>query len=285
LDAYGLGQFAKELDYKAQKQCVKEGRTWGVDIPSDRLLKGIGYISGNYFNKARKALEDIEIDPAHTLLSLFLIPGSFAPQKPLITIPPSREKVEWILKHFKYERRFPEIALKAYAAIGDTKKVEHLLNRGVKDSLGPEIPLVLKKSAIEFCLNHQNAETFNLLLEKVPLSEPRANQLIDACLSRAQNHYGLEVIKKIKNTNIIFNAYKVHAKEAYVFEERPKICVEMEKKLSCQDIEDLLEGIKELPKYKLSLAMERMKGGLKKEKQKRLIVMASKTRNCDNLAI
>jgi hypothetical protein len=266
LKHYGLEEFAKKLDWEAQNKCLKDGRPWGVDVPSDRLLKGIGYLTGGYFSQARKCLEKMDMDPEHTLLRLFLY-NKFGP--------PNKEKISWILKHFKYERNYPEICLKAYAAIGDKKKVENLLNRGVKDSIGPEIPDGLKKAAIEFCLHHQRADTFNLLLERVPISPIRASALLNQCLLKVQNHYGLEILKKIKDSKIVFDAYKNHAKDTYTYEEKPKVCLAMEKKLKKEEISQLLEYIKALPLKDKNLAVERMEKGLKTQLNKLKVIAKS----------
>jgi len=272
LKGYGLENFGKKLDSESLKAHSQANRSWGADIPSQRLLKGLGAIQGGYFKHARKYLEGITMDEQHQILNLFLEPPSHKEV-------PMKEKVQWILKHFKYEKDFPEIALKAYAAIGDTKKVDQLLNRGVKDSIGATMPPNFRKSAIEYCIHQQNPETFKLLLKRVPLSDIRALKLLNACLSKVQNQYGLELLKKVKNKEIIFEAYKTHAREAYTYEDRPKMCVEMEKKLSDGDIHSLLKELDDMPTPIKALNLERMEKSLRQEKTRRRLIYQSKEEN------
>jgi hypothetical protein len=276
LKNHGLLSFAQAIDEKERQKCIREKRQWGTDIPSERLLRAIGYINANYFYQAGKNLEGIEVDSQHQLLSLFLTPKLGIPDK---------KKITWILKTLKYEKNYPEICLKAYASIGDLKKVKQLLDRGVKDSIGPEIPAQLRKSAVEFSLNLKNNETFTFLLKTLPLTTERAQHLLNKCLSRVQSNHALEVIKTIKDTEILLHAYKTHAREAYTYEETPRVCAAIEKKLSDSEIQDLINGLKSSPNTssETELTSQRMQKSLKRQLQK--LILTKESKKFDNISL
>jgi hypothetical protein len=265
----GLEQWATNLDKTKKEYLTEENRPWGNQIPSDKILKTIGYLAGRMFKSAARELKGIEPDDEHSLLNIYLNRKLGKPDKDIIN---------WILTFWKYERYHPELALKAYSAIGEEKKVSQLLKRDTNDLLSEKIPSQFTKCAIVYALNYDQQEIFVNLLKTLKPEDTKLAPILEVAIEEEKAYYAIELLKKFKSKEYIPPIYKKIARGQYGYEEHPPLCKEMEKLLPDADLLSLIDSIGQT-NPNTTLSLERMKKGLKKELKKRETISLLKDQN------
>lgn len=271
LEVYGLEKWARDLD----EGSIEHHKT---SIPSDKILRAIGYIAARMFKPAARELNSITPDKNHTLLSLYL-------NKKLGT--PDKDIISWILNFWRYEKNFPLIALKALSAIGEEKKVRLLLKKGIND-LNPRIssiqtpancehtPYAFKKSSLEYALKYERKETFCTLLEKLTPTEDQLDLILKKALEDEQDSYATYIIRKIKEPIRLYRHYNIIVRKRYGLEDNPKICQELERRMQKDHIKHLIQVIDTTPKKERTLCLERIHKSLSKELSRRLAIQTIK---------